>query len=224
MAFSRYKFAALGAAWLLVFFLTGLSSAGEAAGRAEDLRPGSDRIIVALGDSLTAGLGVPRETAYPARLARRLKEEGFDYRIVDAGVSGDTTSGGLRRIDRVLDLKPEIVILELGANDGLRGLPLSLIEKNLAEMIARLNSSGVRVVIAGMKLPANYGKAYTDGFEAIFPALSKRFKIPLIPFFLEGVATRPELNRSDGIHPNSDGYAVVIENVWSVLKPLLSPP
>ncbi len=157
-------------------------------------------LIVAFGNSLTAGFGVAPDQAYPARLERKLRAAGYPHRVINAGVSGETTAGGLRRVDRVLQLKPQIVILELGANDGLRGLPLGEVRANLEQIIRRLKAAGCRVVLAGMRLPPNYGPAYTEGFAALYPALARRHQAALIPFFLEGVASRPDLTQPDGLH------------------------
>lgn len=181
----------------------------------------AERVIVAFGDSLTAGLGVPRPQTYPARLAERLAREGFDYRVVNAGVSGDTTSGGLRRVEAVLRHDPAIVIIEFGANDGLRGQPLELVRKNLAAMIERFQTTGVKVVLAGMQLPANYGPVYTNGFAKLYPELARRYNVAFMPFFLDGVALEPGLNQADGLHPNAAGYAVIVNRLWPILRPIL---
>ncbi|GKS56707.1 arylesterase [Nitrospira sp.] len=183
--------------------------------------PGERQKIVAFGDSLTAGLGVSRERAYPAQLEKRLNAEGLHYQVVNAGVSGDTTAGGVRRVQWILKSRPQIVVLELGANDGLRGLSLAQTRQNLAEIIERLLEAKVHVVLAGMKLPPNYGEDYTTGFERLYPALATRYRLPLIAFFLEGVAARPALNQADGIHPTEDGYRLVAETVYQVIRPLL---
>jgi acyl-CoA thioesterase I len=180
------------------------------------------RRIVAFGDSLTAGLGVAAEEAYPAQLQRRLDSEGFRYRVINAGVSGDTTAGGLRRVDWVLKSRPEIVILELGANDGLRGLRLEETRKNLERIVQRCRDASVVVVLAGMKLPANYGLDYTKGFESMYPALATRYGLTLIPFFLEGVAGSTFLNQADGIHPTREGYRIIAERISQTIKPLLT--
>jgi acyl-CoA thioesterase I len=177
--------------------------------------------IVAFGDSLTAGLGVAAEQAYPARLQRRLDEEGLHYRVINAGVSGDTTAGGLRRVDWALKSRPQLVILELGANDGLRGLNLHDTKANLERIIQRCQEASVKVVLAGMKLPPNYGTDYTKGFEAIYPELAKRYRLTLIPFFLDGVAGSTSLNQADGIHPTGEGYRLIAEKVLQTVKPLL---
>ena len=177
--------------------------------------------IVAFGDSLTAGLGVAAEQAYPARLQRRLEEQGLRYRVINAGVSGDTTAGGLRRVDWVLKSRPDFVILELGANDGLRGLSLEQTKVNLERIIQRCQEASVTVILAGMKLPPNYGREYTKGFEAIYPALAKQYRLTLIPFFLDGVAGSASLNQADGIHPTSEGYRIIADKVLDIVEPLL---
>ncbi|MFQ5950127.1 MAG: arylesterase [Nitrospiria bacterium] len=180
-----------------------------------------ERVIVAFGDSLTAGFGVAADEAYPALLEKKLRGAGYRYRVINAGVSGDTTAGGLRRVDWILRNRPDLIILELGANDGLRGLDIGLAEKNLAKIIERLQKEGVKVVLAGMKMPPNYGKAYTDAFEQIYPNLAARYRIPLIPFFLEGVAARSFLNQADGIHPTAEGYRIIVDHFWPILEGLL---
>jgi acyl-CoA thioesterase-1 len=176
---------------------------------------------VALGDSLTAGLGVPPEESYPAQLQRRLDGAGYRYRVINAGVSGDTTAGGLRRVDWVLKSRPDIVILVLGANDGLRGLDLKETRVNLEQIIQRLQAAGVKVVLTGMKLPPNYGADYTERFAALYPELARTYSLPYMPFFLEGVATKTTLNQADGIHPTAAGYRIIVDNLMPILKPLL---
>lgn len=188
---------------------------------------GSDRVvtkparIVAFGDSLTAGLGVSPDQSYPAQLQRRLREAGYPHEVINAGVSGDTTTGGLRRLDWILKSRPSMVILELGANDGLRGQPLSLMASNLAKIIDGLQQAGVEVVLAGMQIPPNYGLDYTTGFASLFEQLARNHSATLIPFFLEGVAARKESNQADGIHPTAEGYRIVAETVFDVIDPLL---
>ncbi len=179
------------------------------------------QVIVAFGDSLTAGYEVAPHEAYPAILEKILIKEGWPYRIINAGISGDTTAGGVERITFVLQHQPKIVILELGANDGLRGLPLSQIEQNLSIMIEQLKKAGVTVVLAGMKIPPNYGKPYSSGFEQIYSTLVERYQLTLIPFFLEGVAANPFLTLPDGLHPTAKGYEIIAEQVYLILKPLL---
>lgn len=178
--------------------------------------------IVAFGDSLTAGLGVPAAESYPAQLQRLLEQAGFTYRVVNAGVSGDTTAGGLRRVTWVLKSHPRIVILELGANDGLRGLSLRETKSNLEQIITQLQEASVTVILAGIQLPPNYGKDYTSGFRSIYPALAQKYGLILMPFFLEGVAGSVTLNQSDGIHPTGEGYRIIAEKVFEVVRPVLS--
>ncbi len=182
-----------------------------------------ERVIVAFGDSLTAGLGVPAEQSYPSRLAERLTAEGYAYRVVNAGVSGDTTAGGLRRVDWALRLKPEIIILELGANDALRGQGLAAVRANVDQLVARFQAAGAQVLVAGMRLPPNYGPRYGGEFQRIFEEVARRRGAALMPFFLEGVAGVPRLNQADGIHPTAAGYAVVVDRLWPHLRPLLAP-
>jgi acyl-CoA thioesterase-1 len=179
-------------------------------------------VIVALGDSLTAGLGVAPDEAYPALLEARLRREGFAYRVINAGVSGDTTAGGLRRVDWALRAKPEIVIVALGANDGLRGQSPGTMRDNLEAILARLQAAGVRVLLAGMRLPPNYGAEYTREFEAVYPAVARRAKVAFMPFLLDGVAADARLNQADGIHPSAAGHAVIAERIWPHLRPLLA--
>ena len=187
----------------------------------------SDRIddrpvIVALGDSLTAGRGVDIEASYPSQLQRRLDADGYRYRVVNAGVSGDTSAQGLERLSAVRELRPAIVIVELGANDGLRGLPLETTRQNLDSIIGQLKGDGADVILAGMELPPNYGSLYTGSFRKMFPDLARKHGIALIPFLLQGVAGHPDLNQEDGIHPNAQGYSIVVGNVWAALRPMLS--
>lgn len=178
--------------------------------------------IVAFGDSLTAGLGVSPQESYPAQLQRRLTERGYPTAVINAGVSGDTSAGGLRRVPWVLKSHPDLVILELGANDGLRGLSLTQTADNLDQIIRQLLQGGAKVVLAGMKLPPNYGAQYREGFERIFPTLARRHGLPFIPFFLEGVAASATLNQADGIHPTGEGYRVIVDHVVKTLEPLLA--
>jgi acyl-CoA thioesterase-1 len=177
--------------------------------------------IVAFGNSLTAGLGVRPDQSYPAHLQRALDAAGYAYRVVNAGVSGETTAGGARRVSWVLKNKPTIVILELGGNDGLRGLSLQETKANLERIIQQLQQASVTVVLAGMKLPPNYGQEYTAGFEALYQALAKQYRLTLIPFFLDGVAGSSSLNQADGIHPTGEGYRIIVEKVVPTLEPLL---
>jgi acyl-CoA thioesterase-1 len=190
--------------------------------------PGSalaaDRAIVALGDSLTAGFGLPRDQAYPALLQARLAREGYDYRVVNAGVSGDTTAGGLRRLDGLLRLAPEVMIVTLGVNDGLRGLPPASIRDNLRAIVARAGSAGARVLLVGMRVPPNYGAQYTRAFFSVFPEVAQATRVPLVPFLLECVAGERALNLADGIHPNAEGQRRIAEHLWPHLRALLAKP
>ena|SRR5437867_1054294 len=185
---------------------------------AADDRP----VIVAFGNSLTAGLGVDPEANYPAVLQRKIDSLHKRYRVVNAGVNGDTTGGGVARLDSLLAYKPEIVILELGANDGLRGLPVTTTRANLEQMIVAIRGAGARVVLAGMTLPPNYGPDYIRSFEQIYVELAEKYQTPRIPFLLENVAARPGLMLDDGLHPSPAGHRIVAENVMQVLKPLLN--
>ena len=180
-------------------------------------------VILALGDSLTAGLGLAQSQAWPTLLQARLDGAGRKYRVVNAGISGDTTAAGLARLDWQLSQKPVVVILELGANDGLRGLPVPEAQANLGKIIARCQAAGARVLLAGMQVPPNMGPEYSAAFRDIFPALAREYKVPLIPFMLEGVAGDPKLNQGDGIHPTAAGHVIVAETVWKHLQPLLDP-
>ena len=180
-----------------------------------------ERVIVAFGDSLTAGQGVPAEQAYPALLAARLRAEGYPYRVVNAGVSGDTTAGGLRRVDWALRLGPEVVILELGINDALRGQDLETVRSNLHQLVERFQSAGVRVLIAGMRLPPNYGAGYGATFQRLYEEVARKRGAALMPFFLDGVAGDPRLNQPDGVHPTADGYRLIVDRLWPHLRPLL---
>jgi len=198
--------------------LVGAALLGLAAGEAR-----GEGVVVALGDSLTAGLGVAADEAFPARLQARLRAEGYDYRVVNAGVSGDTTAGGLRRVDWALRANPEVVIVALGANDGLRGQSPQAIRANLEEIVARFQAAGARVLLVGMRLPPNYGAEYTKEFEAVFPAVARRAKITLMPFLLDGVAADSRLNQADGIHPTAAGQQMIADRLWPYLRPLLRP-
>ena len=182
---------------------------------------GSFPKIVAFGNSLTAGLGVGPDESYPGQLERWLRKKGFQYEVINAGVSGETSAGGVRRVEWILRSQPKVVILELGANDGLRGQPLYQTYENLKAIIERIQTEGVVVILAGMQIPLNYGEDYTEEFSGMYGRLAKELEAPLIPFLLEGVATHPDLNQGDGLHPNAAGYQIVVQNVWKTLKPIL---
>ncbi len=183
--------------------------------------PAAERVVVALGDSLTAGLGVAAHEAWPALLQARLAREGYPHRVVNAGVSGDTSAGGVRRLDWVLRAKPDVVIIELGANDGLRGLPVDALRANLETIVRRVQATGARVLLTGMRLPPNYGAAYTRDFAAAFASVAKKTRVAFMPFLLDGVAAEASLNQPDGIHPTAAGHAVIADRLWPYLKPLL---
>lgn len=179
------------------------------------------RTLVFLGDSLTAGYGVDREAAFPALIEARLRDSGRPWKVVNAGVSGDTTAGGVTRLDWVFRSKPEVLVVALGANDGLRGLPVEASEKNLRAILERARKEGCAVLLVGMQMPENLGPAYRARFAALYPRLAKDFGVPLLPFLLEGVAMDRALNQADGIHPTAEGHRRVAETVWKALDPVL---
>ncbi|MBF0453737.1 MAG: arylesterase [Magnetococcales bacterium] len=183
---------------------------------------GGDAVILCYGDSLTAGFGVDAQEAYPARLQKRLQAEGFPHRVVNAGVSGDTTAGALSRLGWAMRAKPTLAIVTLGANDGLRGQSITAMEENLEQIILRLQKAGVQILLGGMKIPPNYGKEYTTAFAEVYPRLAKKHHLPLLPFFLAGVAGEPAYTLEDGIHPNAQGYGLILETVWRGVLPLLN--
>ena len=185
------------------------------------LAGGSSPVILAFGDSLTAGFGVPDAQSYPARLQKIIIENGYPHQVVNGGVSGDTTAGGVRRIKWLMKHNPEIVILELGANDGLRGLSLKEMESNLEQIIVICKEGGAKVLLTGMKVPPNYGEEYTVEFEKIYIRLAEKHKLSLVPFLLEGVAGRREYTQPDGIHPLGSGYEIVVQTIWKYLKTLM---
>jgi len=188
---------------------------------ANSATPGEPRVLVALGDSLTAGFGVGKDEAWPALVEERLRAEGYPYRVVNAGVSGDTTAGGLRRVDWVLKARPDVVVVALGANDGLRAQNVEAIEANLVAIVERLKASGARVLLAGMRMPPNYGAEYGRAYASVFPSVARRTGAPLMPFLLDGVAADRRLNQADGIHPTAAGYRVIADRLWPYLVPLL---
>lgn len=181
-------------------------------------------VIVAFGDSLTSGQGVAYEQNYPSQLQDELDRAGYKYRVVNAGISGNTSRDGLGRIDNVMRHKPEVAILVLGANDGLRGLPVAQMRENLAAMVERFQKENVKVIIGGMEAPPNWGPDYTREFRDTFVDLASKYNLAFIPFFLEGVATMADLNQPDGIHPTTQGYKIVVENLLPVLTSILTKP
>jgi acyl-CoA thioesterase-1 len=180
-----------------------------------------ERVVVVLGDSLTAGLGVAAHEAFPALLEARLRREGYPHRVVNAGVSGDTSAGGLRRVPWVLRARPEVVVVALGANDGLRGQDPAALRANLEAIVARLRAAGARVLLAGMRVPPNYGDAYARAFTGVYAEVARRTGVALMPFLLDGVAADPRLNQADGIHPNPAGHRAIAERIWPYLAALL---
>jgi acyl-CoA thioesterase I len=199
----------------LMIFLTSIQSPPR-----RDSRP----VILAFGDSLTAGFGVRATQAYPTLLQRKLDGLGYQYRVVAMGISGDTSSGGRARMKDALQQRPTFVILELGANDGLRGLPVAQMRSNLEGMIKDFQGAGAHVILAGMTLPRTFNLAYLISFENAFRDLAKKYNTALIPFFLEGVAADPQYTLDDRIHPNAAGYVRVTDIVMKTLEPLLKKP
>ena len=180
--------------------------------------------IVFLGDSLTAGLGLATDKSYPSLIAKRLKDRGLDYEVVNAGVSGDTSAGGLRRLDWSLEGDVRVLVVALGGNDGLRGLSTEEMKKNLAAILDRAKARGIPVILAGMEAPPNFGDEYTKGFRAVYADLAKKYSVAFIPFLLQGVAGDGSLNQADGIHPNVRGAELVADIVWAELEPALRRP
>ena len=199
---------------LAVFAILALASAGPVFGGT----------VLFLGDSLTAGLGVAETQAYPALIQEKIREKHLPYDVINAGISGDTTAGGLARLDWVLQRKIDVLVLALGANDGLRGLPVAQTKANLQAIIDRVKAKNpaVKIVIAGMQIPPNMGGEYAAGFGEIFPELADANNAALVPFLLEGVGGHDELNQPDRIHPTAAGHKILAQNVWRVLEPLLT--
>jgi acyl-CoA thioesterase-1 len=182
-------------------------------------------VILVMGDSLSAGYGLEPGQDWPTLLQAKLKAEGYDYTVVNASVSGETSGGGLTRFPQAFaNAKPGIVILELGANDGLRGLPVNEMQANLGKMLSLSQQGGAHALLVTMLMPPNYGKTYVQGFADSYPALAKQYKVPLAPFLLEGIAERRELLQPDGLHPIAAAEPQVLANIWPSLKPLLHKP
>lgn len=188
---------------------------------ASDVSSDSRPVIVCFGDSLTAGLGIDPSASYPADLQRLLDAEGYHYRVINEGVSGDTTKDGLERINRVLSHKPQIVVLEFGGNDGLRGLPVSVAQQNITAMVQRLQRSGAKVALAGISLPPQYGNDYIARFDSMYPAVAKQFRVPLLPFILQDVYGVEGDIQADGVHPTAQGAKQVAVNVERLIQPML---
>jgi acyl-CoA thioesterase-1 len=221
---------------LLPLSLLGACSGGDAepASRAptEDARTRSDApgsagttaeqpLVVFLGDSITAGLHLDAEDAFPAVLQREAEEAGLPFRLVNAGVSGDTTAGGLRRVDWLLRQEPDLVVVELGGNDGLRGVAVDAIEENLRAIVEKLTAGGARVLFLGMRLPPNYGPDYTGAFEALYDRVAEETDVAYVPFFMEGVGGVARLNMADGLHPTAAGHERLARTVWPALRDVL---
>lgn len=219
--------------WLMVFMILTIQCGDKKSEqnlpqkeetKTQDLnQDNSKKTILFYGNSLTAGMGLDPNLAFPALIQQRIDSLGFDYLVVNSGLSGETTASGKNRLAWVLKQKVDIFVLELGANDGLRGIPLSETKKNLQLIIDQVKKSNpnVKIILAGMLIPPNMGPEYTDEFKDIFPKLASDNELLLIPFILDGVAGDPELNQEDGIHPTADGHRLVAENVWEVLKAIL---
>jgi acyl-CoA thioesterase-1 len=195
----------------LVLFVQGCGD--ESTPPSDPKSPDYEGTIVAVGDSLTEGLGVAEEFAYPALLEKKLRSNGYHYRVVNAGVSGETSSGTLARIKWVLTLKPDIVILVIGANDGFRGIDPELIKSNILTIVRTFKEKKVTVLLGGMQMGQNLGKEYITAFEKIYPLVAREENVGLVPFFLNGVAANPKLNQTDGIHPTAEGYRVVVDHI-----------
>ncbi|WP_397378444.1 arylesterase [Pseudomonas sp.] len=178
--------------------------------------------LLVVGDSISAAFGMDTRQGWVALLEKRLDEQGFDHQVVNASISGDTSAGGAARLPALLaEHQPELVIIELGGNDGLRGQPPAQLQQNLAAMVQASQQKGAQVLILGMQLPPNYGQRYTTAFAAVFPQVASEFSVPLVPFVLEGVGGVPEMMQADGIHPTAEAQPRLLENVWPTLKPLL---
>lgn len=180
--------------------------------------------VVFLGDSLTAGLGLASEDAYPSLVQAKLDADRLSFHVVNAGVSGDTSAGGLSRLDDALVGDVRVLVVALGGNDALRGLPVDELRRNLSAIIERAQQKQIRVVLAGMEAPPNFGQGYTDSFRQVYVDLARQYKLQVVPFLLQGVAGIERLNQRDGIHPTAEGARIVADNVWTVLRPVLTTP
>lgn len=228
-----FRFACAGSFLIILGCLAGCRSEPEAPRAAPSASPADPaptalaavQRILFFGNSLTAGLGLDPAQAFPALIQEKIDALGWPYEVVNAGLSGETTAGGLRRVDWVLQQPADVFVLELGANDGLRGISTTDTQQNLQAIIdkARAANPDVQVILAGMQIPPNLGGRYTAAFKDVFPTLARQNEAALIPFLLDGVAGDPTLNLPDGVHPNAEGHRILAENVWAVLKPLLAP-
>jgi acyl-CoA thioesterase-1 len=211
----------------IIFSACNVSTAEQQANRKAEKKPPIQIItdkpkIVAFGDSLTAGFGLAEKESYPYLLQERLNKEGYNYEVINAGVSGDTSLGGLERIDWVLEMENvEILVLELGANDLLRGVPVKQMKENLSKIIQKAKAKNVKVLLAGMLAPPSVGAQYQRDYTNAFPDLASEHKVEFLPFILENIALNRNLNQADGIHPNAEGAKIMTENVYKELKPML---
>lgn len=204
---------------LFSFALTAAAAPGAGSGGVTP-SPGKKKIVI-IGDSITEGYGVAKDKAYPALIQKKADEAKLDWEVVNAGISGSTTSSAGSRVTWQLKQKPALIVLALGANDGLRGTDPKTVESNVASAIEQCKNARIKILLAGMKLPPNYGEAYVKKFEIIWPRLASRFKIPFAPFLLEGVAGRSDLNLADGIHPNEKGHVIIGESMFEAIKKAL---
>jgi acyl-CoA thioesterase I len=226
---TRYRYLVLLVLWCVGGVACGNAPAEDASkpaqassGTAAAARPVTERPkVVALGDSLTAGLGLSHTEAYPALLQKRIDAAGLGFEVVNAGVSGDTSAGGVRRLDWVLAENTRVLILALGANDGLRGLPVDRMKENLETIIRRAKARDVEVILAGMEAPPNFGAEYTGAFRDAFRDLATQHEVVFVPFLLDRVAGQSRLNQGDGIHPNAQGAEILADTVWAALQPML---
>lgn len=210
--------------WFLCVVLALASTAPASGAENADVKEG-EPVILVLGDSLSAGYGIGADSSWVALLRRKLDAEGYGYRVVNASVSGETTGGGRARLARALDMhRPAVLVLELGGNDGLRGLPLKQVRGNLDAMIKQARASGAEVLLIGMRIPPNYGPAYADQFHSMYAELAQAHDVALVPFFLEGVADDPKLMQSDEIHPTAAAQPKLLDTVWPALRKLLKSP
>ncbi len=216
--------------WLLALGLalgmasTGLTSTGVASSPAAQAAVKTQPSILVMGDSLSAGYGIDIKQGWVTLMEQRLKTQGYGYRVVNASVSGETSGGARGRLQKLLELhRPAILILEIGANDGLRGLPIKQTKDNLTVMLRQAKTSGARVLVAGMQMPPNYGARYTQEFAAVFTDVAREQRQALIPFFLDGVALDMKLIQADGLHPTAAAQPRLLDNVWQALRPMLSP-
>ena len=206
--------------FIMVFFLylvgcSNESASNDAASKTAAAKQPTRKTIVAVGDSLTAGLGVDESEAYPAQLQRKLAGDGYDFNVVNAGISGETSSGTLTRIEWVIsNLKPDIIILETGANDGLRGIDPNILRKNLDRIVSVIKANNIEVLLCGMKILPNMGPEYSKAFARVYPEIAQKYEIPLVPFFLEGVGGDPRFNQPDRLHPTVKGYRRIVDHIY----------